>query len=180
VPSVQEPEALAVNSDAHSFRRLSVAASVAVIAMPLTWVYGTTSYSGGTAVLADGLRVLLALVVFVAGGTAIWRWLASARDGFDSLTRDTEAHANHQAACRAYERQLDQYHHLTGQYNQAETKRLAALTVAEESRVREHRVADTLDALARRSRITIADLTDVAMMSRLRAIASQVENSPAP
>jgi serine/threonine protein kinase len=178
-PSIENPQHPGVDIDARSFRRLSAAALVAVIGMPLVWIYEADSYGNGPFALSDSIRVLAGIAILVAGGIVVWLWLTSAREGFDSLRSDAASRASYETALRAYQAQLDRYRRLIRQHDQAERERLAALARAKEHWAREHHIADALDTLAQRSRIAVADLTDFTMMRRLGAIASEARNTPA-
>lgn len=92
----------AADHAATSFRRLSVAALIAAIAIPVTWIYGASAYTGGRDVTGDLLRALLGLAVFIGGGIVLIRWLASLPAARRALARESAARANHRMAMLAF------------------------------------------------------------------------------
>ena len=62
------------------FRRRSIAALLALAAITIMWIYGSTAYNGGRDQGADLVRALLGLAVFIAGGIVLVAWLVSLRE----------------------------------------------------------------------------------------------------
>jgi molybdopterin/thiamine biosynthesis adenylyltransferase len=99
---VRPPIPPAPDPTATSFRRLSVAALIAVIAIPVTWVYGASTYTGGRDVTGDLLRALLGLAVFIGGGIVLIMWLVSLPAARRALARESAARADYRVALLAF------------------------------------------------------------------------------
>lgn len=140
-----EPREPAPDKDVRHFGRMSLAALIAAIVVPLTWIYGASHYSGGANQGGDLVRALLGLVVAIVGIGVIIAWVRSVPRGIRGLHNAAKARDQYNVALSEYKRQTRD-HHL------AEQRRKSELEAAQEAANREEPACAQLEELAERAK----------------------------
>jgi hypothetical protein len=87
--------------EAQSFRALSVAIVVSIIASIAMWFYGFATYTSGRDTTSDGIHALVGLVIFGVTIVIIVRWLRSLPRGIMALRRERAGRLEYERASKS-------------------------------------------------------------------------------
>jgi eukaryotic-like serine/threonine-protein kinase len=161
------------NVHVQAFRKRSVATLATVVVFTLAWIWGTSSYSGGSDVLGDGLRALFGIATIIAVGIILYVWVSSIGKAQTGRQQEVAATAKYEADQRNYQAQLRARRREEQAAADAERERLTKLAGATARREHERLIADELKGLAHRSRLAAFDLEEITKGDQVQWIVNE-------